>query len=169
MKRIGYNKYIKVVKSGVNVAESGAKGGKHMLYGRYEHTVDAKNRVFVPAKYKEVLGGSFKLTCNGFTNCILLYTEREWEKFEEKISALPTLEFENYIRQVYSNTVDVQIDSQGRFIIPQFLKEQVGIEKNVLFMGVGTHIEIWSQEVFQEKQKTIDMNEMKKLMIQMGF
>ena len=103
-----------------------------MLYGRYEHTVDAKNRVFVPAKYKEVLGGSFKLTCNGFTNCILLYTEREWEKFEEKISALPTLEFENYIRQVYSNTVDVQIDSQGRFIIPQFLKEQVGIEKEII-------------------------------------
>jgi MraZ protein len=140
-----------------------------MLYGRYEHTVDAKNRVFVPAKYKEVLGAQFKLTCNGFTNCILLYTEREWEKFEEKISALPTLEFENYIRQVYSNTVDVQIDSQGRFVIPQFLKEQVGIEKDVLFMGVGTHIEIWSKEAFQEKQKTIDMNEMKKLMIQMGF
>ena len=81
----------------------------------------------------------------------------------------PTLEFENYIRQVYSNTVDVQIDSQGRFVIPQFLKEQVGIEKDVLFMGVGTHIEIWSREAFQEKQKTIDMNEMKKLMIQMGF
>jgi MraZ protein len=79
-----YNEYIKVVKSGVTVDKSGAKGGLKMLYGRYEHTVDAKNRVFVPAKYKEVLGGSFKLTCNGFTNCILLYTEREWEKFEEK-------------------------------------------------------------------------------------
>ena len=94
------------------------------------------------------------------------FTQKENGK---KISALPTLEFENYIRQVYSNTVDVQIDSQGRFIIPQFLKEQVGIEKDVLFMGVGTHIEIWSREAFQEKQKTIDMNEMKKLMIQMGF
>ena len=140
-----------------------------MLYGRYEHTVDAKNRVFVPAKYKEVLGGSFKLTCSGFTNCILLYTEREWEKFEEKISALPTLEFENYIRQVYSNTVDVQIDSQGRFIIPQFLKEQVGIEKNVLFMGVGTHIEIWSQEVVAEKSKKVDMNKIKELMMELGF
>lgn len=164
-----YNGVTKVVKSGAIVAKSGAKGGLNMLYGRYEHTVDAKNRVFVPAKYKEVLGAQFKLTCNGFTNCILLYTEREWEKFEEKISALPTLEFENYIRQVYSNTVDVQTDSQGRFVIPQFLKEQVGIEKDVLFMGVGTHIEIWSKEAFQEKQKTIDMNEMKKLMIQMGF
>ncbi|MBE6663056.1 MAG: division/cell wall cluster transcriptional repressor MraZ [Ruminococcaceae bacterium] len=140
-----------------------------MLYGRYEHTVDAKNRVFVPAKYKEVLGSSFKLTCNGFTNCIMLYSEREWERFEAKIADLPTLEFENFIRQVYSNTVDVQIDSQGRFVIPQFLKEQVGIEKNVLFMGVGTHIEIWSQEAYQEKQKTVDMEETKKLMIQMKF
>ena len=69
----------------------------------------------------------------------------------------------------YKRLLKTHLPAQGRFIIPQFLKEQVGIEKNVLFMGVGTHIEIWSQEVFQEKQKTIDMNEMKKLMIQMGF
>jgi MraZ protein len=140
-----------------------------MLYGRYEHTVDAKNRMFVPAKFKDELGSSFKLTYNDFNKCILVYSDLEWAKYEEKISQLPSLKFDDFIREIYSNTVDVQVDSQGRIIIPSFLKEKVEIEKNVLVMGVGTHIEIWSQEVFQEKQKTIDMNEMKKLMIQMGF
>jgi MraZ protein len=140
-----------------------------MLYGRYEHTVDAKNRVFVPAKFKEALDNSFKLTYNDFNKCILVYSNREWDKYEEKLAALPTLQFEDYIREIFSNTVDVQIDSQGRIVIPQFLKEKVDIQKNVLFMGVGTHIEIWAQEVFEEKRKTINMSEMKKLMIEMGF
>ena len=140
-----------------------------MLYGRFEHTVDAKNRVFVPAKFKESLGISFKLTYNDFNKCILVYSNAEWEKYEEKISELPTLKFEDFIREIYSNTVDVQVDGQGRIVIPQFLKEKVDIEKNVLIMGVGSHLEIWAQEVFEEKQKSIDMNKIKDLMMEMGF
>ena len=140
-----------------------------MLYGRFEHTVDAKNRVFVPAQFKESLGISFKLTYNDFNKCILVYSNSEWEKYEEKISQLPTLKFEDFIREIYSNTVDVQIDGQGRIVIPQFLKEKVDIEKNVLIMGVGSHLEIWAQEVFEEKQKSIDMNKIKDLMMEMGF
>lgn len=140
-----------------------------MLYGRFEHTVDAKNRVFVPAKFKESLGVSFKLTYNDFNRCILVYSNAEWEKYEEKISELPTLKFEDFIREIYSNTVDVQVDGQGRIVIPQFLKEKVGIEKNVLIMGVGSHLEIWAQDVFEEKQKSVDMNKIKDLMMEMGF
>ena len=56
-----------------------------MLYGRYEHTIDSKNRVFVPAKYKEALGESFKLSHNGFNKCILVYSNEEWQKYEEKL------------------------------------------------------------------------------------
>ena len=140
-----------------------------MLYGRYEHTIDAKNRVFVPAKYKEALGDSFKLSHNGFNKCILVYSNEEWAKYEEKISKLPSLKFDDFIRAIYSNTVDVQPDAQGRIIIPSFLKDKVEIEKNVLVMGVGTHIEIWAQEVFAEKSKTVDMNKIKELMMELGF
>ena len=140
-----------------------------MLYGRYEHTVDAKNRMFVPAKFKDELGSSFKVTYNDFNKCILVYSDDEWKKYEEKISALPTLQFEDFIRAVYSNTVDVQLDSQGRIVLPQFLKDRVEIQKNVLVMGVGSHIEIWAQEVYAEKQKSVDMNKIKELMMQLGF
>jgi MraZ protein len=140
-----------------------------MLYGRYEHTVDAKNRMFVPAKFKDELGSSFKLTYNDFNKCILVYSDLEWAKYEEKISQLPSLKFDDFIREIYSNTVDVQVDSQGRIIIPSFLKDKVEIEKNVLVMGVGTHIEIWAQEVFAEKSKKVDMNKIKELMMELGF
>ena len=140
-----------------------------MLYGRYEHTVDAKNRMFVPAKFKEALGGSFKVTYNDFNKCILVYSDEEWSKYEEKISKLPTLQFEDFIRSVYSNTVDVQVDSQGRIVIPQFLKEKVSIQKNVLVLGVGSHIEIWAQEEYAEKQKNVDMDKIKGLMMELGF
>ena len=140
-----------------------------MLYGRYEHTVDAKNRMFVPAKFKEALGASIKVTYNDINKCILDYSDAEWEKYEKKISQLPSLQFEDFIRTIYSNTVDVQVDSQGRIIIPQFLKEKVDIQKNVIVMGVGSHLEIWSQEVYAEKQKSVDMDKIKNLMMELGF
>lgn len=140
-----------------------------MLYGTYEHTVDAKNRMFVPAKFKEALGATFKVTYNDFNKCILVYSNEDWERYEKKISDLPSLQFEDFIRTIYSNTVDVQLDSQGRIVIPQFLKDKVGIQKSVLVMGVGNHLEIWAQDVYADKQKTVDMSKMKELMMQVGF
>ena len=62
------------------------KGEKSMLYGRYEHTIDAKNRVFIPAKYKDALGNSFKITYNKIMNkCILVYSDNEWEELQKKV------------------------------------------------------------------------------------
>ena len=143
-----------------------------MLYGRYEHTIDAKNRVFVPAKYKEALGDSFKLSHNGFNKCILVYSNEEWQKYEEKLATFPPTEFEDYIREVYSNTVDVQIDTQGRIVIPSFLKDKLKVNdeavvKNLAILGVGTHLEIWAVEGFEEKKKKVDMDNIRNLMIQM--
>ena len=145
-----------------------------MLYGRYEHTIDAKNRVFVPAKYKEALGDSFKLSHNGMNNCILVYSNDEWKKYEEQLATLPSIEFEDYIREVYSNTVDVQIDSQGRIVIPNYLKEKLKITeesvvKNLAILGVGTHLEIWALEGIEAKNKKVDMDNIRKMMIQMKF
>ncbi|MBQ8739152.1 MAG: division/cell wall cluster transcriptional repressor MraZ [Clostridia bacterium] len=140
-----------------------------MLYGRFEHTVDAKNRMFVPAKFKEAMGTSFKVTYNEFTKCIMAYSEEEWEKYEKKLSELPSLQFEDFIRTVYSNTVDVAVDSQGRIIIPQFLKDKVGIQKNVLVVGVQNRMEIWASDEFEENHKTVDLKKMRALMEQVGF
>lgn len=150
--------------------QSGAKGEKNMLYGRYEHTLDAKNRAFVPAKFKEALGSNFKMTFNRITNkCILVYSNEEWEKLEKEVSALPKVRHEVFIREVFSNTVDVQLDSQGRMVIPQFLKDNAELKKNALFLGVGTHIEIWSPDVLEEKNSMVDVEELKNMMMDIGF
>ncbi len=141
-----------------------------MLYGRYEHTIDAKNRVFIPAKYKEALGNSFKITYNKIMNkCILVYSEDEWAELQKKVASLPTLQYQYFIREICSNTVDVQLDSQGRIVLPQFLKERAGLEKNALFLGVGNHLEIWSPEVLEEKDKEVDVEELTRLMMEIGF
>ena len=160
-----------MVQSGAITVKSGAKGDLNMLYGRYEHTIDSKNRVFVPAKYKEALGDSFKLSHNGFNKCILVYSNEEWQKYEETLASYPPTEFEDYIREVYSNTVDVQIDAQGRIVIPNYLKEKLKVNedsviKNLAILGVGTHLEIWSVEGYDQKSKKVDMENIRNLMIQ---
>ena len=143
-----------------------------MLYGSYEHTIDAKNRVFVPAKYKESLGDSFKLSYNGLNKCILVYSNSEWDKFIGKIMNSPEIENDDVIRVVFPNTVDVQIDSQGRIVIPNFLKDKLKVNpeatvKTLAILGVGTHLEIWSVEGLEEKNRSLDADNIKNLMIQM--
>ena len=146
------------------------KGEKSMLYGRYEHTIDAKNRVFIPAKYKDALGNSFKITYNKIMNkCILVYSDSEWEELQKRVANLPTLQYQYFIREICSNTVDVQLDSQGRIVLPQFLKDRAGLEKNALFLGVGNHLEIWSPDVLEEKNKEVDIEELTRLMMEIGF
>ena len=141
-----------------------------MLYGRYEHTIDAKNRVFIPAKYKDTLGTNFKITYNKFINqCILVYSEEEWQEMQKKVKSLPSVQYQYFIREIYSNTVDVQLDSQGRLVIPQFLKEKVGLDKNALFLGVESRVEIWEPNVYEEVNNKVDIEEMKRLMIEIGF
>lgn len=141
-----------------------------MLYGRYEHTIDAKNRVFIPAKYKDALGNNFKITYNKLINqCILVYSEEEWQEMQKKVKSLPSVQYQYFIREICSNTVDVQLDSQGRIVIPQYLKEKVGLTKNALFLGVGNHAEIWAPDVLEQKNSEVDLEELKRLMIDIGF
>lgn len=138
-------------------------------YGTYEHSVDAKNRMFVPAKFKDVLGDSFKLTYTGLKSCICVYSNDQWQKFEEQLSTLPSVEFDSFITEVYSNTVDVQLDSQGRVVLPTFLKDKVNIQKNVLVLGVRDHLEIWSKDVYNDHHSHVDMNKLRELMIGRSF
>ena len=143
-----------------------------MLYGRYDHTIDSKNRVFVPAKYKDSLGESFILSSNGFNKCILVYSNEEWRKYEEKLVEQSQTEADDIFREVFSNTVDVQLDSQGRIVIPSYLKEKLKVDeetpiKNLVILGVGTHLEIWSEEGYAEKCRSLDREKMKKDMIQL--
>ncbi len=133
-----------------------------MLFkGEYEHTVDDKNRAFIPSKFREGLGGSFVICKGFFDNCLYVFPDEEFEKFSEKLEDLPFTDEDSMMvqRELYSNAADVELDKQGRIVIPQKLRDFAKIEREVSIVGVRTHIEIWNKDLWNEK--TSDPNALK--------
>ena len=120
-----------------------------MFMGKYYNSIDAKNRMIVPSKNRDQLGGRCILT-KGMDNCLYIYPLGEWEKVVEKVSALPQTDknVRKYIRDVFANAEECDIDKQGRILIPAELKKRVFIDKELVTMGAMSRIEIWSKEVW---------------------
>ncbi len=137
------------------------------LSGQYMHTIDDKNRLFVPAKHREQLGESFMIT-HLVDKCLSVYSMEEWENLTEKISALPQVKARDVLRFVFASAVEVQPDKQGRVVIPQELREYAQLEKNVVFIGAAKHAEIWSDVNWAEKQRELEAT-MLDTLIDLGF
>ena len=122
-----------------------------MFMGKYYNSIDAKNRMIVPAKHRDQLGGRCILT-KGMDNCLYIYPLGEWEKVVEKVSALPQTDknVRKYIRDVFANAEECEIDKQGRILVPAELKKRVFIDKELVTMGAMSRIEIWSKEVWDD-------------------
>ena len=121
----------------------------NFLTGSYQHNIDAKGRLTVPAKLREQLGESFYLT-KGIDGCIFVYPEREWEAFLERLCALPLAQAAPVQRHFISNSALVECDSMGRILIPKNLREFAALEKDTMFLGVGRRAEIWSTPRYEE-------------------
>lgn len=115
-----------------------------MFGGEYKHAVDAKNRLFMPAKFREQLGDTFILV-KGTDKCISVYSPEAWAEFDEKMNALPDFKVRNVKRIVYASLTEVQPDGQGRVLIPTPLREYAHLSKNAAIIGVGSHVEIWDE------------------------
>ena len=117
-----------------------------MFMGTSQNSIDAKSRMIIPSKYRDELGYNCILT-KGIDKCLYIYSIPEWEKFMERLSALPTTDINSrqFIRHFYANANDCEIDKQGRIVIPQVLREYAGIEKDLVTIGVRDKIEIWSK------------------------
>ena len=139
-----------------------------MFLGQYSHTVDAKGRTFVPAKYREELGETFIVT-RGTAKCLTVYPMSEWENFTAKIKELPQAQAAKIRRFLLANAADVSPDAQGRIALAQNLREYAGIGKNVVFLGLDTHIEIWSEEAWAAENENTSAEEINDLMIALGF
>ena len=122
-----------------------------MFMGKYYNSIDAKNRMIVPSKHRDQLGGRCILT-KGMDNCLYIYPLGEWENVVEKVSALPQTDVNvrKYIRDVFANAEECEIDKQGRILIPAELKKRVFIDKELVTMGAMSRIEIWSKEVWDD-------------------
>lgn len=117
-----------------------------MFLGEFNHASDAKGRFFIPAKYREELGTTFVIT-QSIDKCLCAYPMSVWEKYAEKIEALPDVTARKVKRYVFSKATDAELDSQGRVLISQSLRDYAGIEKgaNVVILGIGSYFEIWSE------------------------
>ena len=127
-----------------------------MLIGEYEHSLDAKGRMIMPAKIREDIGEKFIIT-KGLDGCLFGFSQNEWANFEEKLKTLPLTNknARDFVRFFLSGAIECEIDKQGRFLIASNLREYANMEKEVVIIGVGTRIEIWNRE----KWKTYNSDE----------
>lgn len=122
-----------------------------MFMGEYQHSLDEKGRLIIPAKFREDLGEKFVLT-RGLDNSLFVYPMNQWKILEEKIKELPTSQADTraFVRLFFSGAVEAEPDKQGRMVLPQHLREHAKIERDVYIIGVSTKIEIWSKQIWEE-------------------
>lgn len=118
-----------------------------MLIGEYEHSLDAKGRVIMPAKLREDMGEKFILT-KGLDGCLFGFSQSEWANFEEKLKTLPLTNknARNFVRFFLSGATECEMDKQGRFLVVSNLREYAEMDKEIVVIGVGNRIEMWNKE-----------------------
>ncbi|MFJ7918273.1 division/cell wall cluster transcriptional repressor MraZ [Lysinibacillus fusiformis] len=121
-----------------------------MFMGEYQHSVDAKGRLIVPAKFREALGEAFIVT-RGLDNCLFGYPMNEWRKLEEKLKDLPMTKKDTraFARFFFSGATEVEIDKQGRINIPATLMQHAHLVKECVVLGVSNRIEIWAKDAWE--------------------
>ena len=139
-----------------------------MFMGKFAHTLDAKKRLFIPAKHREQLGESFVITRN-VDKCLSVFSMEEWEKYTDKLEQLPSTQAREIARFIYSNAAEVQPDGQGRVLIPAELLDYAGITKNAVIIGCGRRSEIWSEEIWNERNSCEATDSLTEMMINLGF
>ena len=122
-----------------------------MFMGEYQHVLDAKGRMIMPAKFREGLGERFVIT-RGLDNCLFVYPLSEWTQLEQKLKALPFTRSDAraFMRFFFSGAAECELDKQGRILIPNNLREHAKLKKVVVVIGVSNRVEIWSQEVWKQ-------------------
>ena len=138
------------------------------MYGKYQHTIDAKGRLFVPSKLREELGEAFYVTL-GLDHCLSVYTQDGWDGIMERYNALP-LSQAGKMRFLFANACKCEPDKQGRFLLPQELRAYAGLEQEVTFIGQGGHAEIWDSARYAAlEQDQLTPENLLHMMEELGF
>ena len=126
-----------------------------MFYGEFKHSIDRKGRLILPAKFREVAQNNFiekVFVTRGLDKCLFLFAEEEWRSQEQKFKNLSFTNQQSRIfnRLYFSGAVEINFDSQGRILLPQYLKDFAQIKKDVVVVGVSNRIEIWARDKWEE-------------------
>lgn len=131
-----------------------------MLTGEYKHSIDPKNRIFIPAKHREELGETFMIACNIREKCLNVYSLTGWGAYIAPIEQQNRQLAERALRFLHRTAVQVTPDKQGRVILPEALISYAEIEKDLLVIGCGTHDEIWSDKLYEQFVAQTDLSEL---------
>lgn len=130
-----------------------------MFIGEYQHSIDPKKRLAVPSRFRAELKGKVVVT-RGLDKCLFVYTVKTWKELADKLGALPVGEAatRSFIRLMLAGAIDVEVDKQGRILIPDYLKEYAGLGKNVVIAGIYNRLEIWDEAKWSEYKKNAEKN-----------
>jgi len=125
-----------------------------MLIGQYKHTIDNKKRLALPSKFRGELGSKVIVT-KGVENCLVVYTEKEWEVMSQKLGNLPISQGEarSFTRHLLASATEVTLDKLGRILIPDYLKEYASFKKNLVICGLSNRLEIWDEAKWESYSK----------------
>ncbi|MEK7567811.1 MAG: division/cell wall cluster transcriptional repressor MraZ [Patescibacteria group bacterium] len=128
-----------------------------MLIGEYTHTVDAKNRISLPAKFRKELGNRVVVT-NGLDSCLFIFSLKTWSIFSGELGKLSLVQGDKrkFTRFMLGGASEVEVDSIGRILIPDFLKEFAKLKNKVVLAGVHTRVEIWSEKNWTDYKKGVE-------------
>jgi len=134
------------------------KNYQDMLIGEYKHTLDPKKRLSVPSKWRKDLGKKLIVT-RGLDNCLFVYPQKEWKRITDKIGQLPLgqADTRSFNRFFLSGAVEVEVDSVGRILVPDFLKEFANLDTKVVLAGIHDRVEIWDEKqwtLYKERIET---------------
>lgn len=130
-----------------------------MFYGEYQHTIDRKGRIILPAKFREAAKSNFIekfFVTRGLDKCLFMFAEDEWKNQEQKFKSMPFTKQEarRFNRIYFSGALELIPDKQGRILLAPYLKEFAGIKRDIVIIGVANRIEIWDKDLWQEFYKT---------------
>ena len=139
-----------------------------MFIGEYHHSLDAKSRVAIPAKFRDAFAKTAYLT-KGLDGCLMVYAEADWRAIEEKMRALPLGKSRNLQRMLFANAELCVPDSQWRIVVPQELRDYAHLEKEVTIIGVGSRAEFWNSEAWDQVDGSMTSDDYAEAMDELGF
>ena len=128
-----------------------------MLIGEYTHSIDDKNRVSLPAKFRAEMGKKVVVT-PGLDQCLWVFTLKEWKEIEGKLnqSSLLTADNRSFNRFMFAGAIEAEVDSIGRILIPDFLRDRANLKNKVVVIGVSSRVEIWNEKTWGEYKKVVE-------------
>ena len=141
-----------------------------MFMGEYNHSIDAKGRLIIPSKFRDTLGDEFVVT-KGLEGCLFVFEKYDFETFMDKLNEKSDLEAKvRKIKRFFiSGAQEMEPDKQGRMLVPQVLREYAGLEKEVVFAGVGGHIELWDKAKWEDVTSFDDINDIAEELSNIGI